>query len=62
MFPVIEAFPKEADGTIPLFFSYRTQAIGNFLRVMTQLLKVNNYVAERKHVDTFSNGVVMFAL
>lgn len=60
--PVLEVFPTYRDGTIPLMFAFRVGSSTSYLNSLTELLKVNSLICERKFIETFANGLVIYSL
>jgi ankyrin repeat protein len=62
--PVATVYPTYRDGTTPIMFSFY-QAAGtstSYMLQLTELLKHNGLTANRKFIETFSNGVIVYSL
>jgi glutamate dehydrogenase len=62
--PVATVFPTYRDGTTPIMFSFY-QAAGtttSYMLQLTELLKSNHLVANRKFIETFANGIIVYSL
>lgn len=60
--PVLEVFPTYRDGTIPIMFAFKKGAQSSYLQKLTEILKYNHLTCERKFIETFSNGLVVYSL
>ena len=62
--PVATVFETYRDGTLPIMFSFY-QAAGtttSYMLQLTELLKGNSLIANRKFIETFANGVIVYSL
>ena len=62
--PVATVFPTYRDGTTPIMFSFYHAAgtTTSYMLQLTELLKGNRLVANRKFIETFANGVIVYSL
>ena len=62
--PVAQVYDVYRDGTTPVMLSFYHAAgtTTSYMLQLTELLKGNNLVANRKFVETFANGVVVYSL
>ena len=62
--PVAQVYDVYRDGTTPIMFSFYHAAgtTTSYMLQLTELLKGNNLVANRKFIETFANGVVVYSL
>ena len=62
--PVAMVYPTYRDGTTPIMFSFYHAAgtTTSYMLQLTELLKGNALVANRKFIETFANGVIVYSL
>ena len=62
--PVAMVYPTYRDGTTPIMFSFYHAAgtTTSYMLQLTELLKGNQLVANRKFIETFANGVIVYSL
>lgn len=62
--PVAQVFPTYRDGTTPIMFAFYQGAgtTTSYMLQLTELLKHNELLANRKFIETFANGVIVFSL
>lgn len=60
--PVLEVFPTYRDGTIPIMLAFKKGGQSTYLQKLTEILKYNNLTCERKFIETFANGLVVYSL
>lgn len=62
--PLAQVFPTYRDGTTPVMFAFyqSTGTTTSYILQLTELLKSNNLVANRRFIETFANGIIVFSL
>lgn len=62
--PVAEVYKTYRDGTTPIMFSFyqSTGTTTSYILQLTELLKGNGLVANRRFIETFANGIIVFSL
>jgi len=62
--PVAKVYPTYRDGTTPVMFAFYQGAgtTTSYMLQLTELLKHNGLVANRKFIETFANGIIVFSL
>ena len=62
--PIAQVYDKYRDGTTPIMFAFYQGAgtTTSYMLQLTELLKGLNLVANRKFIETFANGIIVFSL
>eukprot|EP01102_Stenamoeba_stenopodia_P010931 TRINITY_DN3333_c0_g1_i1.p1 TRINITY_DN3333_c0_g1~~TRINITY_DN3333_c0_g1_i1.p1 ORF type:complete len:1413 (-),score=426.56 TRINITY_DN3333_c0_g1_i1:107-4300(-) len=60
--PILRVFPTYRDGTIPIMLAFKKGAQSTYLQKLTEILKFNGLTCERKFIETFANGLVVYSL
>jgi len=62
--PLAQVYDTYRDGTTPIMFAFYTGTgtTTSYMLQLTELLKGNNLVANRKFIETFANGIIVFSL
>jgi glutamate dehydrogenase len=62
--PLAQVYPTYRDGTTPVMFAFyqSTGTTTSYILQLTELLKGAGLVANRKFIETFANGVIVFSL
>lgn len=62
--PLAQVYDTYRDGTTPVMFAFYQGAgtTTSYMLQLTELLKGNGLVANRKFIETFANGIIVFSL
>eukprot|EP01100_Stratorugosa_tubuloviscum_P012936 TRINITY_DN628_c1_g3_i1.p1 TRINITY_DN628_c1_g3~~TRINITY_DN628_c1_g3_i1.p1 ORF type:complete len:1261 (-),score=653.88 TRINITY_DN628_c1_g3_i1:144-3926(-) len=60
--PVLQVYETYRDGTIPLMFAFKGSLAHRYMLQLSELLVRSNLTCERKFIETFANGMVVYSV